>query len=147
MQAGSVSGARVAYVCFTSYDKTRSDAFRDDKRERVVCTTVTPPLDGDSDGVFDSADNCPDLFNPNQRDLDGNGVGDACQNFPADVNVDDTGTSQGRIDGSDLFVLARSFGSCVGDAAYDARVDLNPDDCVDGTDLALMASVWGRVLP
>ena len=58
-----------------------------------------------------------------------------------------TGSSHGRIDGSDLFVLARAFGACTGDAAYDARVDLNPDDCVDGTDLAIMASVWGLVLP
>src|SRR6266571_2259 len=140
VQAGFVSGTRVAYVCFTSYDKTRSDVFLNDKKERVVCTTVTPPLDSDSDGVFDSADNCPNVFNPNQRDVDGNGVGDACQNFPADVNVDDTGSSHGRIDGSDLFVLARAFGACAGDAAYDASVDLNPDDCVDGTDLAIMAS-------
>ncbi len=147
VQAGFVSGTRVAYVCFTSYDKTRSDVFLDDKKERVVCTTITPPLDSDSDGVFDSADNCPNVFNPNQRDTDGDGVGDACQNFPADVNVDDTGSSHGRIDGSDLFVLARAFGACSGDAAYDARVDLNPDDCVDGTDLAIMASVWGLVLP
>ena len=34
-----------------------------------------------------------------------------------------------------------------GGAAFDSRVDLNPDGCVDGTDLALMASVWGRVFP
>jgi hypothetical protein len=147
VQAGFVSGTRVAYVCFTGYDKTRDDVHQNQKRERVICTTVTPPLDGDWDGVFDSADNCPAVYNPNQRDTDGNGVGDACQNFPADVNVDDTGSSQGRIDGSDLFILARAFGACVGDAAYDARVDLNPDDCVDGADLALMASVWGLVLP
>ena len=92
--------------------------------------------------VFD-----PTFYNPAQQDSDGNGMGDACQNFPADANVDDTGSSQGRIDGSDLFVLARSFGACQGDAAFDARVDLNPDGCVDGIDLAFMTSVWGLVLP
>jgi hypothetical protein len=147
VQAGFVSGARVAHVCFAGFDKNRDNVHFAQKRDRVLCTTVTPPLDSDGDGVFDSADNCPDQYNPNQRDTDGDGVGDACQNFPADVNVDDTGSSQKRIDGSDLFVLARAFGACLGDAPYDARVDLTFDDCVDGYDLALMASVWGVVLP
>jgi len=147
IQAGFVSGQRVAYVCWSGYDKNRSNIYLNDKQDRVNCTTVTPPLDGDGDGVFDPADNCPTFYNPAQLDSDGNGVGDACQNFPADANVDDTGSSQGRIDGSDLFVMARSFGACLGDAAFDTRVDLNPDGCVDGTDLALMASVWGLVLP
>ncbi len=35
-------------------------------------------LDSDSDGVTDDMDNCPDIVNPDQRDSDGNGVGDAC---------------------------------------------------------------------
>ena len=147
VQAGFVSGTRVAYVCFAGFDRNRSNLYLNDKRDRVVCTTVTPPPDSDGDGIFDSADNCPGQYNPNQRDTDGNGVGDACQNFPADVNVDDTGSSQKRIDGSDLFVLARAFGSCQGDASYDSSVDLTFDDCVDGYDLAIMASVWGLVLP
>jgi hypothetical protein len=34
----------------------------------------TDTLDGD--GVGDACDNCPDVFNPGQSD--GNGVGDAC---------------------------------------------------------------------
>ena len=35
--------------------------------------------DRDGDGVPDSKDNCPDAFNPFQRDSDGDGVGDVCQ--------------------------------------------------------------------
>lgn len=34
--------------------------------------------DADCDGVWDSHDNCPDLPNPCQEDLDGDGVGDLC---------------------------------------------------------------------
>jgi hypothetical protein len=147
VQAGFVSGTRLAYVCWSGYDKDRDDVTLNGKRDRVICTTMTPPLDTDGDGVFDPADNCPTFYNPGQEDADGDGVGDPCQSFPASANVDDTRSSQGRIDGSDLFVLAHAFGACQGGAAFDSRVDLNPDGCVDGTDLALMASVWGRVFP
>src|SRR5687768_4726946 len=38
-----------------------------------------PPPDRDGDGVPDFQDNCPDVENPDQRDVDRNGVGAACQ--------------------------------------------------------------------
>jgi hypothetical protein len=41
-------------------------------------TPPTPP-DRDKDGVADFKDNCPDAYNPDQADLDHNGVGDVCQ--------------------------------------------------------------------
>ena len=47
---------------------------------------ITPPVDSDGDGVADGADNC-DLFNPDQADCDGNGVGDVCD--LADGNASD----------------------------------------------------------
>lgn len=45
--------------------------------------TVTPPPppvdpDTDGDGVLDSADNCDNVVNPGQEDLDGDGQGDPC---------------------------------------------------------------------
>lgn len=36
------------------------------------------PNDDDGDGVRNNRDNCPLTFNPGQEDIDGNGVGDAC---------------------------------------------------------------------
>jgi hypothetical protein len=39
-------------------------------------------LDGDGDGVPNAADNCPDVANADQRDLDHDGVGDACNLTP-----------------------------------------------------------------
>lgn len=42
-------------------------------------TPVAPPVsDRDNDGVPDDVDNCPDTYNPSQRDTDGNGIGDVC---------------------------------------------------------------------
>ena len=55
------------------------------------CNCVGDP-DSDGDGVADDADNCPNTFNPNQEDLDGNGTGDVCDS-------DDDG--DGVVDGQD----------------------------------------------
>jgi hypothetical protein len=44
--------------------------------------TADPADDGadlDGDGICDAGDNCPDVPNPGQEDLDGNGVGDVCE--------------------------------------------------------------------
>jgi hypothetical protein len=38
-----------------------------------------PPRDADGDGVPDNVDNCPDDFNPDQLDGDGDQRGDACE--------------------------------------------------------------------
>jgi hypothetical protein len=39
------------------------------------------PVDNDGDGVTNCQDNCPAVANPTQVDCNGNGVGDACENF------------------------------------------------------------------
>ncbi len=36
-------------------------------------------MDSDNDGLLDSCDNCPDTYNPNQKDSNNNGKGDACE--------------------------------------------------------------------
>jgi hypothetical protein len=41
--------------------------------------TVVSGPDRDGDGVADDSDVCPDVANPDQRDADGDGRGDACQ--------------------------------------------------------------------
>jgi hypothetical protein len=37
-----------------------------------------PPPDKDHDGIPDFRDNCPDAYNPDQKDSDHNGIGDVC---------------------------------------------------------------------
>ena len=44
--------------------------------------------DYDEDGVIDSEDNCPYVFNPNQEDEDDNGIGDACEEADNDADGD-----------------------------------------------------------
>lgn len=53
-----------------------------------VCSFYIPPIifpvfpvptqDMDGDGVSDANDNCPGIYNPNQSDLDRDGIGDVC---------------------------------------------------------------------
>jgi len=38
--------------------------------------------DGDGDGIPDGEDNCPDVYNPNQYDHDGDGIGLFCDDSP-----------------------------------------------------------------
>jgi hypothetical protein len=42
---------------------------------------VFPP-DSDHDGIPDSIDNCPTVYNPDQKDSDQDGIGDACDPTP-----------------------------------------------------------------
>jgi hypothetical protein len=50
-----------------------------------------PPDDRDGDRWPDGDDNCPDVYNPDQSDIDGDGVGDRCQLCESPSGLDDDG--------------------------------------------------------
>lgn len=54
------------------------DVLFDDFRVRGLSPDSNISGDRDLDGVCDGSDNCPSTRNPDQADLDGDGIGDAC---------------------------------------------------------------------
>ena len=50
--------------------------------------TFDPNGDADGDGVLNGVDNCPNTVNPDQADVDNNGIGDVCQDTDGDGILD-----------------------------------------------------------
>lgn len=50
--------------------------------EQVIAIVVTAP-DGDSDGIYDTVDNCLEIANADQSDIDNDSMGDLC-----DIDID-----------------------------------------------------------
>ncbi len=49
--------------------------------EEEALGTDPNDADSDDDGFNDAEDNCPLVYNPDQTDVNGNGIGDACEDF------------------------------------------------------------------
>lgn len=74
--------------------------------------------DSDSDQIADCADNCPNIANPDQQDLDNDGVGTLC-------DCDDANNEQGPITGT-----ARYVDSSSGNDMGDCSLPLSPCDTI-----------------
>lgn len=71
--------------------------------------------DRDHDGVENAIDNCPDLYNPPQRDLNGDGVGDrcACPNEGAPCGVTLGSYCERNLACDTDFVIETANGRCI----------------------------------
>ena len=66
--------------------------------------SITFNTDDDFDGVIDTVDNCPNISNPGQEDLDGSGFGDICEPTTSSeyVLASDYGLSESDFSGIDF---------------------------------------------
>ena len=99
-----------------------------------IITLVEPP-DGDLDTVPDDADNCVAAANPDQRDTDADGIGNACD---ADIAV----PNDCVVNFADLGVMQLAFLTSPDDGAWNPDADLNSDGLVNFGDLGLMKTAF-----
>jgi CxxC motif-containing protein (DUF1111 family) len=90
--------------------------------------TVAPMAvaDTDGDGVNDANDNCTLVYNPDQRDTDGDDYGSLCD---GDLNND------GNTNTQDLSLYKQASRTSLGDANYNADADFNGDGRINTLDL------------
>ena len=91
--------------------------------------------DMDADGVPDMADNCPEMYNPDQADFDGDCVGDACQTCCV---VRGDANHSGSIDISDVVYLVSFFFHGGEPPPCLEEADVNDNGAVDISDLTDM---------
>ena len=92
-------------------------------------------IDADNDGVYNGADNCPDVYNPDQEDADGDGIGDVCDDCN---NLVFTGGNLDGDDDLDIFdvlmlidvVLGANESTCLAEAG-----DITQDGIVNVLDV------------
>jgi len=86
-------GAEILVVCQSGHRSATAAEFLDSVGFQHIYSmeggmsvwegaTVTC-IDTDGDGITDDRDNCPNVANPDQKDTDQDGVGDACESAPA----------------------------------------------------------------
>jgi len=76
--------------------------------------------DSDGDGVADSSDNCPQIANPNQEDIDGDNTGDVCD---PDIDGDNLLNDMDNCDGP-----------TVNWDSGDISLDMDQDGCHDASE-------------
>ncbi len=96
-------------------------------------------LDSDSDGINDDEDNAPDVYNPDQRDVDGDGVADVidvCPNDPID-NCDTAGSTALAVgtEGGTLITQDQTVKMIVPEGALETNISLSITD--QGGDIVL----------
>lgn len=60
--------------------------------------------DDDGDGICDALDNCPLIDNPDQADLDGDTIGDVCDEIDAELDVHRARVRGGKVERGEILI-------------------------------------------
>lgn len=116
----------IGQVSGIALDETRGDYWLSSTDGSVYRVKIAPTqVDTDGDGVQDEDDNCLDAANPDQRDADADGIGNACD---ADLN------NNCVVNFEDVGLMKAVFFS------NDPVADLNGDGVVNFLDVGMLKS-------
>jgi hypothetical protein len=110
-----------------------------------------PYPDSDGDGFPDNEDNAPDIYNPDQSDLDGDGVGDVADPCPSDLSdaCDPTNSTATVIgpEGGQLTTTSSDVSITIPAGALEEEVSISVTDLGTGfeldTDIGISEAVFG----
>ena len=126
---GTSDLASTNFAAATSNDAD-NDGFDDRGSDICLALAEASQTDTDGDGVGDACDNCPANSNPLQTDADGDDTGDAC-----DLGDSDSDGTADNLDGCPLDALKIAVGACgCGAAETDTDTDTIAD-CIDNCPL------------
>ena len=84
--SGNQDSLAAIVTVINDFEDTDNDDIPDNCDDEIL-----PDFDGD--GVEDSIDNCPETYNPDQSDIDNDGIGDVCD--LVDINISEAITPNG----------------------------------------------------
>lgn len=90
--------------------------------------------DQDGDGIADAEDNCISVANTDQRDTNGDRIGNIC-----DPDYDGSGS----VNNPDFVAIRRAFGANEGNPDYDEDLDADGDGTIGNVELLLVRSCFG----
>jgi hypothetical protein len=122
-----VSGVGVHNFAYRSIDVAGN---QEDVRSRSL--EVVPASDADGDGILDFVDNCSAVYNPDQRDTDGDSFGNRCD---PDFN------GNGTVDSNDASLLKSRLGALGANAP---NQDLDGNGRVDAADMAILTGMFRK---
>lgn len=90
--------------------------------------SIDPDGDIDGDGVLNDVDNCPQVANADQADVDNNGIGDVCQDLDNDTILDINDNCQENSNIDQVDSDSNGIGDVCQDTDNDGVIDIE-DNC------------------